>query len=347
VEPLVSVVIPTYNNARYLAAAIDSALAQTWPRVEVIVVDDGSRDETPQVVAPYGDRVVYLRQENQGLAAARTAGLARATGVYVAWLDSDDVWNPEKLAVQVAFLEGRPDVTVVATDFSAFDDAGYFEASHASTYYSVLRRTMGGLAGVFPELTSLPRTAVAHAAGAALPETIRVFVGDLAKRLVLGNCLHPPTVVFRREAGLRAGALERRFGPHTDWEYFMRLARQGRCAFVDLPLIRYRYSPGSMSSDRNLTAIATAHVVVLESERARDPELARWPEFRSRLGHAHLASAHALADRERGTALRHLWASLRFGYVAAETARTLAKVCLPGGAVALYRRVAHGRRDPA
>jgi glycosyltransferase involved in cell wall biosynthesis len=347
VEPLVSVVIPTYNNARYLGAAIDSVLAQTWPRVEVIVVDDGSRDETPQVVAPYGDRIVCLRQENQGLAGARSAGLARATGAYVAWLDSDDMWNPEKLAVQIAFLEARPDVAVVSTDFSAFDDAGYFEASHASTYYSVLRRTIGGLAGVFPELASLPRAAVTHAGGVALPETIRVFVGDLAKQLVLGNCLHPPTVVFRREAGLRAGALEKRFGHHTDWEYFMRLARQGRCAFVDLPLIRYRYSPGSMSSDKHLTAISTSHVLVLESERARDPELARWPEFRERLGHAHLASAHALADRDRPTALRHLWASLRLGHVRGETARTLAKLCLPRGAVALYRRVAHGHREAA
>src|SRR5206468_10221607 len=101
-------------------------------------------------VAPYRDRIIYLPQRNQGLAAARNTGLARATGEYVAWLDSDDLWNPEKVAVQMAVLRRHPELVLCASDFSAFDDQGYFEESHVRSYYSVIDRTPGGLGGIFP-----------------------------------------------------------------------------------------------------------------------------------------------------------------------------------------------------
>src|SRR5207253_9919703 len=106
----VSLVIATFNHARFLGAALDSALAQTLKRVEVIVVDDGSTDETPAVLARYADRVRVVRQPNRGLAAARNTGLAAARGTYVSFLDADDVAMPTKLAVQVAVLEAAPTV---------------------------------------------------------------------------------------------------------------------------------------------------------------------------------------------------------------------------------------------
>ena len=98
----VSVVIPTYNYARYLGEAIDSALGQTLPPLEVIVVDDGSTDDTPEVLAKYGDRIRVLRQENAGVAIARNSGIAAARGEFIAFLDADDVWFPRKLELQMA-----------------------------------------------------------------------------------------------------------------------------------------------------------------------------------------------------------------------------------------------------
>lgn len=111
----VSVVIPTYNYARFVTEAIESVLSQTRPPHEVIVVDDGSTDDTRDRVAAYGDRVRYIFQENRGLSAARNAGLAAATGDALALLDSDDAFHPRKLEFQVAYLKANPAVGLVGT----------------------------------------------------------------------------------------------------------------------------------------------------------------------------------------------------------------------------------------
>jgi len=97
----VSVVIPTYNYGRFLGAAIESALGQSYPPLEIIVVDDGSTDDTPDVAARYAGKIRYVRKENAGVSAARNTGVAHATGDLVAFLDADDRWLPEKLARQV------------------------------------------------------------------------------------------------------------------------------------------------------------------------------------------------------------------------------------------------------
>ena len=100
-EPLVSVIIPCYNQGKYLAEAIESALNQTYPHVEVIVVNDGSTDNTAEVAARYAGRITYVEQENGGPSAARNAAIGVATGSLIAHLDSDDRWSPQKLERQV------------------------------------------------------------------------------------------------------------------------------------------------------------------------------------------------------------------------------------------------------
>lgn len=101
-EPLVSCVIPVWNGQTYLASAIDSVLGQTRGALEAIVVDDGSTDQTPLVIASYGSRVRTTRQENAGHGAARNAGIAMARGEFIAFLDADDLWHPEKIERQLA-----------------------------------------------------------------------------------------------------------------------------------------------------------------------------------------------------------------------------------------------------
>src|SRR4051794_10354756 len=95
-NPTVSVIVPAYNYERYLSLAIESALAQTHSPLEVIVVDDGSTDDTPRVLAAYGDRIRAIRQPNQGAGAARNTGIAASRGDYLAFLDSDDLWRRDK-----------------------------------------------------------------------------------------------------------------------------------------------------------------------------------------------------------------------------------------------------------
>lgn len=112
----VSVVIPTYNRARQVVSAVDSVLAQSVPVHEVIVVDDGSDDDTAAVLRPYGKAVRLLRQENRGVSSARNLGIRAARGEWLALLDSDDRWLPDKLARQRAFHAANPDFLLSQTD---------------------------------------------------------------------------------------------------------------------------------------------------------------------------------------------------------------------------------------
>ena len=115
-KPLISVIIPTYNRAWVVGEAIDSVLAQDYGHFELIVVDDGSTDETARVLDAYGDRVFVIRQPNRGVSAARNRGIEAAGGELVAFLDSDDYWLPGKLAGQVAFFHSRGEAMICQTE---------------------------------------------------------------------------------------------------------------------------------------------------------------------------------------------------------------------------------------
>jgi glycosyltransferase involved in cell wall biosynthesis len=118
--PLVSVVTTTYNTGRYLPETLDSALSQTYPHREIIVVDDGSTDDTLARVRPYLDRIRFIRIEHAGLAAARNTGLQMAQGEFIALLDADDLWLPDKLAVQVKIASGALGSGLIACDGEEF-----------------------------------------------------------------------------------------------------------------------------------------------------------------------------------------------------------------------------------
>lgn len=121
----VSVVIPAYNYAHFLPEAIDSALAQSYPKVEVIVIDDGSTDATPEVAAKYGDKIRYIRKVNAGLPAARNTGIQAATYPFIGFLDADDQWKPEFLACAMGeFAKLPPEFGLVAAQAVYVDLAG-------------------------------------------------------------------------------------------------------------------------------------------------------------------------------------------------------------------------------
>jgi glycosyltransferase involved in cell wall biosynthesis len=115
-RPIVSVVIPTLNRARFLPDALDSIVQQRVDGVETIVVDDGSTDNTESVISAYGHGVQYMRQGHRGTAAARNAGIARAIGRFISFLDSDDVWLPGKVAAELAVFERHPEIDAVISD---------------------------------------------------------------------------------------------------------------------------------------------------------------------------------------------------------------------------------------
>jgi glycosyltransferase involved in cell wall biosynthesis len=122
--PLVSVVIPTYNRADLLRQAIDSVLAQTYRPLELVVVDDGSTDGTPELLRSYGERLVAIRQRNQGGTAARNAGTQRARGAFLNWLDHDDLMRPDKIARQMQVFRAQPALGLVHCGYDKIDAEG-------------------------------------------------------------------------------------------------------------------------------------------------------------------------------------------------------------------------------
>lgn len=233
---LVSVVIPTFNRAAIVGRAIESALAQSYRDIEVIVVDDGSTDGTREVVARYGSRVRYSFQTNAGVSAARNTAMRMATGEFVAFLDSDDVWKPWRVEAQVAALAQHPQVGLAWTDMTAVDDRGtviderhlrVMYAAHNRVDVDVRMRQVGTLG-------SLSANVPAELQGAS------VRIGTLFSEILLGNLLHTSTVLVRRAWIERVGGFDPTFArAGEDYEFYVRLCSVGPVAFIDAPSILY------------------------------------------------------------------------------------------------------------
>lgn len=194
---LVSVVIPTYNRAHFIGAAVASVRAQTYPCAEIIIVDDGSTDSTSTVVSELGADIRYVRQPNAGPATARNTGIATARGDLIAFLDTDDRWLPQKIERQVGLLERWPDVALVSADMAIADASGRIEV--ASNF---ARR---GLLEFFKTLDGRP-------------------VPDAPRRLLGLNFINTSTVVLRREVLQALGGFDTRLRYGEDLELWLRIA---------------------------------------------------------------------------------------------------------------------------
>jgi glycosyltransferase involved in cell wall biosynthesis len=229
VNRTVSVVLPTHNRAALLPRAIDSVLAQTWPNWELIVVDDGSTDDTVSIVQRYQSahpqRVVFVHQEHGGASTARNTGLARASGQWIAFLDSDDVFAPDKLARQVALFEARADLGLVFSDMSVHTVDGVYHASAFDTYT--------------PRLRSLPVE--------PLDGDCRLCPLNFVDYLVRDYLIPTITGMIHRNV-VQAGV---RFSPQQsyseEWLFFLEIATGWRCGFIDAPLSVQHCQPGSVS----------------------------------------------------------------------------------------------------
>jgi glycosyltransferase involved in cell wall biosynthesis len=132
--PLVSVIIPVYNGDRYLAEAIQSVLAQTYQLIEIIVIDDGSSDRTAEVAQSFGSLIRYEYQSNSGSSAARNRGIELASGEFIAFLDADDLWLEDKLALQIEAFNTNPDVDIVCGQIKQFHSPELDEITKAKIH---------------------------------------------------------------------------------------------------------------------------------------------------------------------------------------------------------------------
>jgi glycosyltransferase involved in cell wall biosynthesis len=228
----VSAIIPAYNSAATIAEAVDSALGQTWRDLEVIVVEDGSSDDTGAILARYGDRIRVIAQTNRGPSAARNAAAVIATGEYLAFLDADDRWTPTMLERCVTALDNAPQCVLAYTDLALMDSSGNSlgtslnngEESHAPTLEEMLTR-------MWPIMTSgvvIRRTAFDRAGGFC-EEFTRASYEDILIWMVAreqGPFCYIPEPLAEWRFSLFPGRLKRRGGNLAAGKVFDRIVRQ-------------------------------------------------------------------------------------------------------------------------
>jgi glycosyltransferase involved in cell wall biosynthesis len=339
---LVSVVIGTYNAAHVIGETIDSVLAQTYQPMEIVVVDDGSTDGTWDVLQSYGDRISAHRQPNGGVAPARNTGLKHARGAYIALMDHDDLCEPERIATQVKLLQSFPDVVLCCSEFSAFNKEGSIADTYSAVYYSQCHPSNGGVKARYPNAGTLELGA-GRVAGS---DVTAVYYGPVYDEIVLGNFVHPPTVMFRQSLLGTIGNFDSAARMMCDWDWLARAARVGSFAFIDRPLLRYRRSDTQISSARHQPKSSLDSLYVAQQIVVRDPLIYQRKalEFRRHLGIMCLDAADANAEVNSLQAGRLLFESIaRYGTVQNQTYRTLLKIILPKSLLDWMRRLRPGR----
>jgi len=248
--PKVSVVMPAYNRAKEIGAAIDSVLAQTFEDIELIVVDDGSTDATPEIVRAYGDRVRFFQQKNAGVGAARNAGVRLARGEYLASLDSDDVQLPFRLATQVALLDRSPDAAMVFTDFK--------EWMHGETITeeSTLRtRWLGVTPRKFDDDLLHHFRSAGKPAGDLVPAEYadrRVYEGMIHSWLCSTHITWGCVQMARTDAINRVGGHWEAVRAYEDYVVAGEMSKRWPLIYLDVPTCNYRVHPHQLVGRRRL-----------------------------------------------------------------------------------------------
>lgn len=210
-EPLVSVVIATYNMGQYLGEAVESVLGQTWKNLEIIIVDDGSTDDTPDVIKRFKNnrRVRYISTENQGQPRAKNRGLKEAVGEYLGFCDADDLWQPDKLQLQMpAFLDSN--VGVVYSDVKYINENG-FEVNKIQPYSR--------------------------------------FSGHVTKQLMIKNFIPFGTAIIRRECVEKNGYFDQDLPMGIDWDLWLRYSVDWNFNYIQHKTYAYRIWSGQMSNN--------------------------------------------------------------------------------------------------
>ncbi|CAN2048994.1 UDP-glucose:(glucosyl)LPS beta-1,3-glucosyltransferase [Candidatus Magnetomoraceae bacterium gMMP-1] len=209
-NPLVSVIIPCYNSAEYICEAVESVLQQSYSHYEILLINDGSIDNTELVLSPYMDRINYYYKKNGGASSARNFGINKAKGEYIAFLDADDIWRKNKLTLQMEFFQNNPNVSLVYSDSSTFDSKGIL---HDSVKYVV--------------------------------ETPSGYVLD---DMIIHNFLNNSTVIVKKFCFETVGAWNEALLNGNDYDIWLKISAYYEFGFVDEVLVDTRYHSQGLSS---------------------------------------------------------------------------------------------------
>ena len=224
----VSVIIPCYNAEKTIRETIESVLAQTYQDFEIIVVDDGSTDGSQGIIQSFEDKVRYIYQENKGQASARNTAIRASDGTYLAFLDADDLWMPDKLEKQITIMQ-QEDI------HWCYCDCDYFLDESGKTI------------GVYSRLVHPPKT------------------GWVVESLLMGNFIASPTPIVSRSIFEKAGYFNEckdvKFG--EDWDEWIRIAFKSEICYVNEPLTKYRIHNTNYTRNSDLQQVYQSHEFII------------------------------------------------------------------------------------
>ena len=309
--PTFSAAIAAYQVSEFIGDAIESLLAQSLPPIEIIVCDDGSTDDLDAALAPYAQRILLLRKENGGEASAKNAAAWAASGHFLAILDADDVYFPERLEALAELSVDRPDLDILTADCHLVINSRYVRNCYDEGY--------------------------------------RFEVDDQRRGILERNFVGPGLMAVRRDAFLAVGGFDEGFRHATDWDCWIRMIFAGsRVGMVNEPLAEHRVRETSLASNR--ARQFEAYVAVLEKTAARTDVTANEQEVLRRSLHSQrrrlaLRRAEDALTEARPDARRLAFDVARdSGFPLRTRAKAAVAMALPGIAA---RRLARGRRELA
>ena len=209
--PKVSVIIPTYNRARFVLKAIQSVLDQTFNDFEIIVVDDGSTDNTRNLLTNFGKKIRYFYKNNAGVASARNFGIQQSCAKYIAFLDSDDMWLPERLGKGVKILDSNKDTSLVFSDIYRVKNGQRMKQSYFDLYSP--------------------------------------YKGFVFENLYLQDFIPTSSVVLKEECFKKTGLFDEDLPSCEDYDMWLRISTSFRVKYINEPLVLFMYHSKNLSSD--------------------------------------------------------------------------------------------------
>jgi glycosyltransferase involved in cell wall biosynthesis len=270
--PLISVIIPTFNSGKFIAHAVQSVLDQTYQRLEIIVIDDGSTDTTKDILREFNGHIRYCYQENRGPSAARNTGIKIARGDYICFLDADDIWMPNKLEVQLAFMKQYDDISLVFSDTEAVDLA-------TGLHISILPQTEFR----FDLISQIP-------------------LQDAFTKLLLANFIPTSMVMARKQCFAEAGLFDEGLRVTEDKDMWLRIAARFKIAYVPCILGKKRIHASNISRDMELTL--RYRIEVWGNARRRFPSLAPAAIVNNLVANAYLQLGYILLAKDQRKAAR-------------------------------------------
>ena len=228
-NPLVSVIIPAYKCEKFISSAIESVLSQTYENFELIVVDDGSPDNTASVAKKYQHRINYIYQENGGVSKARNTGIRMSKGEYIAFLDADDKWGRNKLELQVKFLTDHPDVNFVFCSFWNTKNGKVISDKNYKDTFNFFKEYRYDVADIFEFSSCFEQDS----------GKVKYYWGNIYDYLFLGNMILPSTVIIQKDSLFTSGLFDENFRVAEETEFFLKYSSRNTMGFIEYPLVYY------------------------------------------------------------------------------------------------------------